>query len=117
MSKGIGHQWLADNLSYVKSYVRMPGLGYKVPIPTYYRKKLNYPKREYFYDYEPDTYEYFSIKFLRTKGLASRPAFYKHINQNHNNLNVLYEDAENYYLYRDECFHKKYDKCNCKDNQ
>lgn len=117
MSKNIGENWLADNLSYVKSYVYMPGERYKIPIPTYYRKKLNYPKREYDWLYEPDPYERFSPKFLRSRGLLSRRAFKAAINSSPDKINTILDDAENYYLYRDEIFHQKYDKCNTKDNQ
>ena len=35
MSKNIGHEWLSDNLSYVKSYVCLPGSNAKIPIPNY----------------------------------------------------------------------------------
>lgn len=117
MSKNIGSQWLADNLFYVKSYVRMPGSGYKVPLPSSWRKKLGFPKREYFWNSEPDIYERFSPKYLRSRGLCSRRALYAFIDRGHDKLNVLAEDAENYYLYRDDVFRKKYDKCNNKDNQ
>lgn len=117
MSKNIGHQWLSDNLSYVKSYVVMPGCGYKIPIPKYYRDRLpgNYTKREYNWLSEPDVYEFFSPKFLRSRGLFGKKSVVRRMSAV--KLNVLYDDAYNYFLYRDDCFHRRYDKCNCKDNQ
>ena len=93
----------------------MPGSGAKIPIPTYYRNRLGYPKREYFYDYETAPVEYFSRKFLRTRGLANSPS--KVNSMSVKRLNVLLDDAHSYFLYRDEVFHAKYDKCNNKDNQ
>lgn len=116
MSKNIGHQWLADNLSYVKSYVIMPEAGYKIPIPKYYREKLGYPKREYFYDSEPDIYEFFSPKFLRSRGLTSRRALNAAISTPRK-FNCVVQSAHEYFIYRDEIFHRKYDKMNCNDNQ
>lgn len=117
MSKNIGHQWLSDNLTYVKSYVVMPGCGYKIPIPKYYRDRLsdNYPKREYNWLSEPDVYEFFSPKFLRTRGLFGKKSVVRRMSAV--KLNSLYDDAYSYFLYRDDCFHRRYDKCNCKDNQ
>ena len=120
MSKNIGHQWLSDNLSYVKSYVVMPGAGYKIPLPKYYKDRIpGYydvnPKKEYTWQYEPAPYTRFSTKFLRSRGLFGRPSTVN--NMSIQRLNSLYDDAYNYFLYRDECFHRKYDKSNKRDNQ
>lgn len=120
MSKNIGHQWLSDNLSYVKSYVCMPGLGYKIPLPKYYKDRLpNYfianPKREYDWLYEPAPYERFSRKFLRTRGLFGRSNYVNSMSAQ--KLNALVDDSYSYFLYRDECFHRRYDKCNVNDKQ
>lgn len=118
MSKNIGHQWIADNLCYAKSYVVMPGTNVKVPIPKFYREKLGYPKRQYSYDYEPEFYERFSPKYLRSRGLLGKHSIVNRIvNAAVDTFNAFLQDAENYYFYRDECFHRKYDKCHTKDNQ
>lgn len=122
MSKHIGRQWIEENLSYVKSYVVMPGTNVKIPIPKYYREKLGYSKRSYSWDYEPEFYEKFSPKFLRTRGLLGKRSLVNrlvdaHYIQSSDAFNAIVQDAENYYLYRDECFHRKYDKCHTKDNQ
>lgn len=116
MSKNIGVNWLSDNLQYVKSYVTMPGKNYKIPIPAFYRNKLNYEKRTYDWLYEPDIFERFSPKFLRSRGLLSRRALYAVANKPEK-LNVLVNDADNYYIYRDEIFHNKYNKLGSKDSQ
>lgn len=115
MSKNIGKDWLSDNLFYVKSYVTLPGSGARIPIPKYYKDRLNYPKREYDWLYEPSQYEMFSPKFLRSRGLAGRRALVNSLSPQR--LNVLLDDAYSYFCYRDDVFHRKYDKCNVKDDQ
>lgn len=115
MSKNLGKKWLADNLSYVKSYVTMPGSKAKIPIPSYYRERLGYPKRVYHWNYQPEPYEMFSPKFLRTRKLAARRALVNSMEIHQ--FNVLVQDADNYYLYRDEIFKKKYKSMMSKDGQ
>lgn len=121
MSKNLGKQWLADNLSYVKSFVTMPGSNARIPIPSYYRDRLRdhnpeaYPKREFFWDYRPSQYEKFSRKFLKTRRLATRRCLVD--NMDPKSFNVLCHDAENYYLYRDEIFKKRYKSMMARDGQ
>lgn len=118
MSKNIGYQWIEDNLLYSKSYVVMPGTKVKIPIPKYYREKLGYPKRQYDWDYEPEFYEKFSPKYLRSRGLLGKHSIVNRIlSSTVEKFNAFLTDAENYFLYRDDIFHRKYDKCNTKDNQ
>lgn len=121
MSKNLGKAWLSDNLCYVKSYVTMPASKAKIPIPSYYRDRLrdinpdSYPKREYTWTYNPEPYERFSRKFLKTRGLAARRCLVNDMDIDH--YNALCEDAENYYLYRDEIFKKRYKSMSGKDGQ
>lgn len=116
MSKKIGEAWLLSHMDYVKSYVRMPDSNYKIPIPEFYRKKLGYEKRQYDWLYEPDIYERFSPKFLRSRGLLSRRALNSYVSDNKNLYDII-ADSDNYYIYRTECFERKYKKCNVNDNQ
>lgn len=119
MSKNIGYQWLSDNLSYVKSYVCLPGSSAKIPLPRYYKDRIpGYydvnPKRIYNWDYEPEPYEKFSRKFLRSRGLLGKR---NQVNEMVATLTSIVDDAHEYFLYRDEIFHRKYDKMSNKDSQ
>lgn len=117
MSKNIGREWLSDNLYYDKTYVTMPGKNYKIPIPPYYRDRLphNYPKREYYWNSQPIPYERFSPKFLKSRRLLTRRTLVNDMPID--KFNRLCEDADNYYLYRDASFKRKYKSMMSKDNQ
>lgn len=129
MSKNIGKKWLSDNLYYAKSYVCLPGSSAKIPIPKYYSDRLPFyycknqynKKHPYDWTYEPEPYNKFSRKYLRTRGLLGKHSLVARLvatNEPVGGYHLdIYQDSYSYYLYRDEIFHRKYDKCNNKDNQ
>ena len=126
MSKNIGHAWLSDNLDYVKSYVCLPGSSAKIPIPKYFKDRLphyydEHPKCEYDWHYEPEPYSRFSRKYLRSRGLLGKHSLVNRLVSTSERvpggLNCILDDSYSYFLYRDEIFHRKYDKSNQNDNQ
>lgn len=121
MSKNLGKAWLFDNLCYDKSYVILPRRQAKIPIPQYYRDRLremnpgSYPKREYDWTYNPEPYERFSRKFLKSRKLHTRRCFVNEMPID--KYYVLCQDADNYYIYRDQIFKTHYKSMSGKDGQ
>lgn len=113
---------LSYNLSYVKSYVCLPGSHAKIPLPKYYRDRIpGYydvnPKKSYNWLSEPDFYDKFSRKYLRSRGLLGKRTLVNRLLNCVDKLTSILDDSYSYFLYRDEIFHRKYDKMNKNDNQ
>lgn len=144
MSKGIGKQWLSENIYYDKPYVilksvdKTSGKVYfsKIPLPRYFKETLvnyqsvlypesNLKRFNYEWDYHPKLDRVFSKKFINTLDDNLKSQFNSMVNNddffytedNIKALRVISHMAYEFRQFRNRSFWKKYNKCNNRDNQ